>query len=172
MEPFQNLCYIKRKRIKKDSPLKSFTWDCFSVSQAAKHFNKLGKWDCKTTTSDSKPQGQEPFLKLILTHVLTLIRFHVVNVPLSCLSVLRENLVSFVDSEAIFFPAYCHHRHSRTFLSFISLQPKRCPAPDIFSSALFPYEMRHFPQKWHLTAPATKPSLKQVPMQPLKDSTH
>lgn len=31
-----------------------------------------------------------------------LIRFHVVNVPLSCLSVLRENLVSFVDYEKLF----------------------------------------------------------------------
>lgn len=82
--------------------MKSFTWDCFSFSQAAKHFNKLGKWDCKTTTSNSKPQGQEPFLKLILTQVLTLIRFQEENVPLSCFSVLGEALVSYVDSEKQF----------------------------------------------------------------------
>lgn len=137
------------KKKKKDQPMKSFTWDCFSFSQAAKHFNKLGKWDCKTTTSNSKPQGQEPFLKLILTQVLTLIRFQEENVPLSCFSVLGEALVSYVDSEKQFSSQciavtgisgpFCH--------SF--LYSPRDALPRHLISSLFSYARGCFPQKWH-----------------------
>lgn len=97
-----------------------------------------------------------------------MIRFHVVNVPLSCLSVLRENLVSFVD---YFLSSALSSQAQQDFpvIHFSTAREMLCPRHLICSQ--FPYETRHFPQKWHLTAPAMKLSLKPVPMQPLKDST-
>lgn len=168
------ICYIRKswRRIKKkDQPMESFTWDCYSFSQAAKHFNKLGKWDCKTTTSDSKPQGQEPFLKLILTQVLTLIRFQEENVPLSSFSVLGEAVVSYVDSEKQFSSQcvaltgtsgpFCH--------SFLYSPRDALPRHPLISS-LFSYARGYFPQKWHCSC--IKASSEMVPMQPLKDPNH
>lgn len=157
MEPFQKNsdCYnllhqkIMKENKKKDQLMKSFTWDCYSFSQAAKHFNKLGKWDCKTTTSDSKPQGQEPFLKLILTQVLTLIRFQEENVPLSCFSVLGEALVSYIDSEKQFSSQCIALTGTSGPFCHLFLYSPRDALPRHPLTSLFSYAIGCFPQKWH-----------------------
>lgn len=170
-------CYIRKswRRIKRDHPLKSFTEDCFSFSQAAKHFNKLGKWDCKTTTSDSKPQGQEPFLKLILTQVLTLIRFQEENVPLSCLSVLRETLGGlfffflFANSEKRFSLQHIVVTGIAGLFCQLFLYSPRDALPQtvarLFSVSFWDLSRRSG------TAPAAKPGLKPIPMWLFKDPT-